>query len=174
MNRIPLKVLPEAPRLVECTACGQCCTYVGVGIHPPGRPRYATDILWYLYHENVYVYVDGRGEWSVHFETRCRQLGPDLRCAVYRQRPHICRGFDNRTCEVNDPVAGTLTFRAPQEFLDWLRRTKPRVYGRVAAGFLPTGLQPQAGQPTAEAPAVERARVRARARRVARRARIGR
>jgi Fe-S-cluster containining protein len=141
-RRVPLKVVEEKPKLVECTSCGQCCTYVGIGINAPSRPRYATDILWYLYHENVYVYVDGIGEWSVHFESRCRNLGEDLRCGVYLDRPHICRSFDNRTCEVNDPVHDSLTFRDPREFLAWLREKKPRVYAKVETGFAPPALRP--------------------------------
>jgi len=143
-SRIPLPVRQEKPELVECTSCGQCCTYVGIGINAPSRPRYATDILWYLYHENVYVYVDGVGEWSVHFEARCRNLGEDLRCGVYLERPHICRGFDNRSCEVNDPVHDSLTFRDPREFLAWLRERKPGVYVKVADGFVPQALRPTA------------------------------
>jgi Fe-S-cluster containining protein len=129
--------------LVECTDCGRCCTYVGVGINPPTSPRYATDVLWYLYHHGVYVYVDGEGEWSVHFEARCRHLGPDLRCGVYVDRPHICRTFDNRTCEVNDPVHDSLTFREPLEFLEWLRETKPRLYAKIEKGHVPKALRPR-------------------------------
>jgi Fe-S-cluster containining protein len=129
--------------LVECTDCGRCCTYVGVGINPPTSPRYATDVLWYLYHHGVYVYVDGEGEWSVHFEARCRNLGPDLRCGVYVDRPHICRTFDNRTCEVNDPVQDSRTFREPVEFLEWLRETKPRLYAKIEKGHVPKALRPR-------------------------------
>jgi Fe-S-cluster containining protein len=114
---------------------------VGVGINAPSRPRYATDILWYLYHENVYVYVDGEGEWSVHFEARCRNLGDDLLCRVYAERPHICRGFDNRTCEANDPVRHALTFREPLQFLDWLRAARPRVYAKIEEGYVPQSLR---------------------------------
>jgi Fe-S-cluster containining protein len=133
---------PERP-LVECTDCGRCCTYVGVGINPPTSPRHATDVLWYLYHHGVYVYVDGEGEWSVHFEARCRHLGPDLRCGVYVDRPHICRTFDNRTCEVNDPVHDSLTFREPLEFLEWLRETKPRLLAKIEKGHVPKALRPR-------------------------------
>jgi Fe-S-cluster containining protein len=129
--------------LVECTDCGRCCTYVGVGVNAPTSPRYATDVLWYLYHHGVYVYVDGEGEWSVHFEARCRHLGPDLRCGVYVDRPHICRTFDNRTCEVNDPVHDSLTFREPLEFLEWLRETKPRLYAKIEKGHVPKALRPR-------------------------------
>jgi Fe-S-cluster containining protein len=137
-----LPVIRDEPALVECTECAKCCTYVGVGIETPDRARYATDILWYLYHENVYVYVDGEGEWSVHFEARCRNLGDDLLCRIYEQRPHICRGFDNTSCEVNDHVHDSLTFRHPTEFLDWLRENRPKVYAKVKKRFLPPALRP--------------------------------
>ena len=144
MNRIPLPVLRQGPELVECTECAKCCTYVGVGIEPPKRPRYATDILWYLYHENVYVYVDGNNEWSVHFETRCRNLGDDLRCGIYETRPHLCRSFDNKTCEVNDLEHEALTFRDPRVFLGWLRDNRPKIYKKVEKKFLPPALHPGA------------------------------
>jgi Fe-S-cluster containining protein len=142
VTRLPLPVIQLETPLVECTDCGRCCTYVGVGINAPSSPRHATDVLWYLYHENVHVYVDGEGEWSVHFETRCRYLGPDLRCGVYVDRPHICRTFDNRTCEVNDPVHDTLTFREPAEFLGWLRERRPHLYAKIEKGFVPRALRP--------------------------------
>ena len=141
MSRIPLPVVREEPELVECTECGKCCTYVGVGIDEPNRPRYATDILWYLYHENVYVYVDGDDEWSVHFETRCRNLQDDLMCAIYEQRPHLCRSFDNKTCEVNDREHESLTFYDPVVFLEWLRENRPKVYGKIKKKFLPPSLK---------------------------------
>ena len=143
MSRVALPVIQLERPLVECTECGRCCTYVGVGIHAPRSSRDATDVLWYLYHENVYVYVDGNGEWSVHFEARCRNLGEDLRCGVYAERPHICRGFDNRTCEVNDPAHDTLTFRQPAEFLSWLRERKPRLYAKIEKTHVPKALRPE-------------------------------
>ena len=158
MKRIPLPLAaPERP-LVECTECGKCCTYVGVGINAPSRPRYATDILWYLYHRDVYVYVDGEGEWSVHFETRCKNLGDDLLCRVYADRPHICRSFDNRTCEANDPVQDALTFHEAEEFLAWLRKNKPNVHRKIAKGFVPAALRPAGRGPRgrAAAPATRR------------------
>jgi len=136
--KIPLTVLrADAARpLVPCTQCAQCCTYVAVGINTPSRARYATDILWYLYHDNVAVHRDKDGDWSVVFETRCRHLGGELLCGIYEQRPHICRSFDNRTCEVNKPAGGR-TFRRPEEFLEYLKARRPRVYRRVARSFLP-------------------------------------
>jgi hypothetical protein len=128
---------PAAPApLVECTTCGKCCTYVSVGVNPPNSVRRATDMLWYLYHQNVSVYRDGDDEWSVVFETRCRNLGPDLLCTVYEHRPEICRAFDNRTCEINDPEGG-LAITTPQELMDYLRKRRPRLHERLAEKFVP-------------------------------------
>lgn len=131
---IPLTVV-QPPRaadaLVPCTDCAKCCTYVAVGINAPTTPRYVTDVLWYLYHDKVSVYVDGDGEWCVQFETRCRQLGGDLRCGIYSRRPQICRAFDNTSCDVNSREGEAFTFRAPAEFLGWLRERKPRLFERI-------------------------------------------
>ena len=133
-----LDVLPlKAP--VACLECGRCCTYVAVGVNAPRNLRYATDVLWYLYHDKVSVHLDGDGEWSVVFETRCRHLQPDLMCATYPTRPQICREFDNTSCEVNAPDAQARTFTAPGEFLEFLKAWRPRVYRQVAKGFLPNG-----------------------------------
>jgi Fe-S-cluster containining protein len=128
---------PKPPGLVPCLECGKCCTYVAVGINAPTRPRYATDILWYLYHDKVTVYLDGDGEWCVMFESRCKNLGEGLLCAVYPERPHICRSFDNRGCEVNAPDKEAITFREPAQFLSWLKEKRPRVYGLIQKRFVP-------------------------------------
>lgn len=136
--RRPLRVLtPTAsPSLVACTDCAKCCTYVAVGINPPSRARWATDILWYLYHEDVSVYRDGDGEWVVQFETRCRQLAHDRLCKIYPHRPHICRSFDNRTCEVNDPGGGRL-FETPDQFLEYMKSERPRLHRLIARQHVP-------------------------------------
>jgi Fe-S-cluster containining protein len=134
-------VLQQTPELVECTECGKCCTYVGVEIDPPEGAKDASDILWYLYHPGVYIYVDGNDEWSVHFESRCVNLGDDLLCRIYEQRPQICRGFDNQTCEVNDHEHTALTFREPSEFLYWLRENEKKIYKKLKKRFLPPELE---------------------------------
>ena len=133
-----LDMLPQPKAKIPCLECGRCCMYVAVGINTPKTLRYATDVLWYLYHEKVSVLLDGDGEWSVVFETRCRNLQPDLKCATYLTRPEICREYDDAVCEVNDPDAAARTFTAPDEFLEFLKTWRPKVYKQVAAGFLPS------------------------------------
>ena len=133
---LPVLPTPGASGLVECTDCAKCCTYVAVGINPPTRARWATDILWYLYHEGVSVYRDGDNEWCVQFEARCRQLAHNRLCKIYPNRPHICRSFDNRSCEVNEPGGGLL-FETPDQFLDYMKRQRPRLYQRIALQHVP-------------------------------------
>ena len=140
MTRIPLPMFPAPKALVACTECGKCCTYVSVGINEPSSLRNASDILWYLYHEQISVYRDGDGEWSVVFETRCRHLQGSLLCAVYPERPIICRDFDNTTCEVNDPEGG-LEIRTPEEFVDYLRARRPKLFRKIEGKYLPPHLR---------------------------------
>ena len=148
MKRLPSPIpLPLAPSiLVPCTRCAKCCTYVGVGINAPHSLRYATDVLWYLYHENVSVQRDDQGEWTVYFETRCRNLQDDLLCGVYESRPMVCREFDNTTCEVNAPGGGQV-FSEPAQFLDWLRARRPRLYAKLARKYVPPALARPARRP---------------------------
>ncbi|HEY7412984.1 MAG TPA: YkgJ family cysteine cluster protein [Vicinamibacteria bacterium] len=120
-----------APPLVPCTQCAKCCTYVAVGINAPRGVRGVTEILWYLYHDGVSVYRDGSGEWSVVFATRCRHLQDDLLCGIYERRPHVCRTFDNTTCEVNSE--GGTSFETPGAFLEWVRRRRPRLFRSLPA-----------------------------------------
>jgi Fe-S-cluster containining protein len=165
-KRVELTVLqPPPPRkddgLVACLDCGKCCTYVAVGINAPRNPGYATDVLWYLYHENVYVYRDGDGEWSVHLEARCRNLAHDLKCRIYEERPHICRSFSNLTCEVNSHEGHPITFRSPEQFLDWLEVKHPKVYASIARKYLPEALL---SRPRTFAPAPARPKARKRTR----------
>lgn len=122
---------------MTCLECGKCCTYVAVGINEPKSVRYATDVLWYLYHQQVSVYLDHDGDWFVVFETRCKNLEPDLKCAVYEKRPQICRGFDEKTCEVNAPDARVREFRTPGDFLEYVRGWRPKLYKRLERDFVP-------------------------------------
>jgi len=131
---LPLPVRAAGGPPVPCTECARCCTYVAIEINAPATARYATDILWYLYHENVSVFLDDDGEWTLQFETRCRNLRDDRLCAIYERRPHVCRDFDNTRCEVNAP--GGRSFREPAEFLDYLKAKRPKVWRKIEKEYV--------------------------------------
>jgi Fe-S-cluster containining protein len=99
----------------------------------------------------------------MHFESRCRNLGPDNRCTIYAERPHICRAHDNRTCEVNDHSCVSVTFRDPGHFLRWLAEHKPNVYAKIEQTHVPAHLRVplSPGVAARRAPARRTARSRA-------------
>ncbi len=140
-RRITLPTVPPPKTLVACTDCAKCCTYVAIDVNGPTSPKNATDLLWFLYHEGVSIYVDGDNTWSVVFEARCRNLREDRLCGVYEQRPHVCRTFDANICEVNDPENGYI-FASAEELLAWMQKRRPKLYAKIAIGHLPERYRP--------------------------------
>jgi Fe-S-cluster containining protein len=135
-QRLPL--YSEAPARTgppTCTACGLCCTYVAIETDAPNTAKRATQLLWYVYHEGVSLYVN-EDEWMVQFETTCKHLQADYRCGVYATRPHICREFSEQNCEINTGDDGH-TFYTAAEFMTYLQGTRPRVHRVLEKNFAP-------------------------------------
>lgn len=147
MPKVNLPVIQPAPvpGHVSCLQCAKCCTYVAVGINAPTTPKLATEILWHLYHHGVSVCRDEAGEWYVQFEARCKNLGPGNLCEVYLNRPHICRAYDDQTCEVNAPQIDLIEFKEPSHFLAYLREKRPKVFKAIEHKYVPLAHQPGAG-----------------------------
>jgi Fe-S-cluster containining protein len=140
-----------APRAAaSCTACGLCCSYVAIEVDQPTTAKRATQLLWYIYHGGVSLYVN-EDEWMVQFETTCQYLQPDHRCGIYDTRPHICREFSAQDCEVNTGDDG-LTFYTAAQFLAHLKQTRPRVHALIEKSFAP----PPAGERTERSPFEQR------------------
>lgn len=155
MPKVNLPVLQEplVPGRVSCLQCARCCTYVAVGINAPTTPKLATEILWHLYHQGVSVCRDEAGEWYVQFEARCKNLGPGNMCEVYLNRPHICRAYDDQTCEVNAPQIDLIEFKEPSHFLEYLREKRPKVFKAIEHKYVPLAHQPGEAPRPARAPA---------------------
>lgn len=164
MPKVNLPVLqePPVPGRVSCLQCARCCTYVAVGINAPTTPKLATEILWHLYHQGVTVCRDEAGEWYVQFEARCKNLGPGNLCEVYLNRPHICRAYDDQTCEVNAPQIDLIEFKEPSQFLEYLRAKRPKVFKAIEHKYVPLAHQPgKAPRPAAARKTSDRSRGRA-------------
>lgn len=127
---------PTERKQVGCLSCALCCSYIAVAIDGPDTVKAATEILWHLYHDYVTVYRDSEDEWMVQFESRCRHLQDDNKCAIYETRPHICRTYSELTCEVNSDDEGT-NFYSPASFLEYLEKRSRRIYARVKKDFMP-------------------------------------
>ncbi|MGB5726020.1 MAG: YkgJ family cysteine cluster protein, partial [Thiogranum sp.] len=44
------------------------------------------------------------GSWYLLAETPCNPILPDGRCAIYDDRPQICRDYSNDYCEFDAPA----------------------------------------------------------------------
>lgn len=130
-----LPVLSATRRQVPCLSCALCCTYVAVEIDGPSSVRSATDILWYLYHGGVSIYVDDEG-WMVQIDTRCRHLQDDNKCGVYENRPPMCRSYSEKSCEVNADEVG-VTFHNAEEYLEYLKANHRRIHTLIAKRYVP-------------------------------------
>lgn len=133
-RKLPLLQAPRSQ--VPCLECGLCCTYIAVEIDAPDTLHGATEILWYLYHRDVSIYLED-DEWMVQFATRCNNLQDDNRCGIYETRPPVCREFKETTCEVNAADVG-ISFYTPQAFLDYLAQHHKRIYALVRKRYLPS------------------------------------
>jgi Fe-S-cluster containining protein len=138
-----LPILSDSRRQVPCLSCALCCTYVAVEIDGPSSVRSATDILWYLYHGRVSIYVDDEG-WMVQIDTRCRHLGDDNKCGVYENRPPMCRTYSENTCEVNADEVG-ITFHTAAEYLEYLQKNHRRIHTLIAKRYVPGADKLQGG-----------------------------
>lgn len=115
-----------------CFQCVRCCTYVALEIDAPTSMKEYDYIVWYLYHDDVSVFVDWDGNWYVKFETRCRHLSPLGLCDVYSSRPAICKEFDWRECEnrVRNEPADKWLFEDADQFLRWFEKKRPKTFKR--------------------------------------------
>ena len=106
---IPIKVKTNSPNKItpenKCSFCknSTCCTYVTQAIDTPRSKVDFEHLLWQVSHHNVSVYKDEDG-WCLLFETKCSHLLPDGGCAIYENRPQICRDHSNDYCEFDAPA----------------------------------------------------------------------
>ena len=88
-----------AKKKSDCAVCGgQCCRYFGLPIETPETPGDFDDVRWYLLHAGTEVYVD-EGDWYLNVKNTCKHLQQDSSCAIYSNRPRICRQYSMNECE---------------------------------------------------------------------------
>lgn len=107
----------------KCIKCGaECCRTVGMDIDAPKTKKDWEYIKWYLFHEGVEVYKTKDGSWTVEFKAKCRHLNKDKTCAIYGDRPAVCREYSEMECDSCDAVP--LHFETPEDVDEHLSRLK--------------------------------------------------
>ncbi len=103
----------------------RCCRYITISLPAPRQKADFDEISWFLAHENISVYVEGR-RWHVEVRNRCKYLTRQNRCRIYNNRPDVCREYDIESCEYPDRPAHTLHFDTRDEFDAWWARKRAR------------------------------------------------
>ncbi|MGV8151620.1 MAG: YkgJ family cysteine cluster protein [Candidatus Nanoarchaeia archaeon] len=107
---------------LNCLGCNAlCCKYVSVEIDKPKNKKDCQEILWYLHHKNVYVFIESK-EWYIQFITKCRHLDKDFKCKIYKTRPKICKEHDIEGCERHGyDSSDDVTFKNEEQFLKYAK-----------------------------------------------------
>jgi Fe-S-cluster containining protein len=100
------------------TGCSLCCRYVAVPIDAPRGKQSIDQARWMVSHRDVWLTVDGAGQWHVQFLATCDHLDVEKsRCGIYADRFDICREHEVESCEATHGEGlEPRLFRTLQEF----------------------------------------------------------
>ncbi|WP_165064109.1 YkgJ family cysteine cluster protein [Paludisphaera rhizosphaerae] len=125
-SKPPLLPLPRKPRRDElkpgeslCDYCtGKCCRYFSTPIDEPTTWDDFDAIRWYLAHGQTMIYVHDE-TWYLLVSSDCQYLLPDHRCAIYEDRPKICREYTTKDCEYDDEWSFEKAFETPEQIWEY-------------------------------------------------------
>ena len=109
-----------------CYSCpALCCKYVALQIDTPTCKKDWSNLLWYLHHENIKIFVDQEDDWMIEFSTLCKNLGEDDKCQIYEKRPKVCRRLTTKECEFhNEESPYKLVFKNADQLIQYLDKKK--------------------------------------------------
>ena len=84
----------------QCGHCNLCCKHIVIELDTPENKEDYHEILWFLCHKNIKVYIGDEGDWNAEINNECKYL-KDSRCSIYEERPDICRGYEPDECELH-------------------------------------------------------------------------
>lgn len=123
----------KAADVNKCSRChnSKCCTYTteALGVAPRAKSDF-DHLLWQISHQGVELYKDAGG-WYLMFQGSCEHLQSDGGCAIYNERPQICRDYSNDWCEYDESAEKgfQLYFRNYAELLTYCKK-RFKTWGR--------------------------------------------
>jgi Fe-S-cluster containining protein len=113
------------PGACLCDHCvGKCCRYFCLQIDTPNTWDDFDSIRWYLAHGQTLVYVEG-SKWYLVVGTWCGYLLADNRCAIYHDRPRICREYTTDECEYDSEWSFEKVFHTPEQVWEYAEAVLP-------------------------------------------------
>ncbi len=114
-----------------CEGCSNCCEYLAIEIDNPTTVTDFEQILWYVIHKNIWVYVCHDNEWHIQFNTPCEKL-VDRRCTFYVNRPSICRDYEPVSCPRYDgEPAEKYIFKNEHDLFAYLAKRRPKTFEKL-------------------------------------------
>jgi len=106
-----------------CHGCDDCCRYIAVEIDRPTAKSDYQNIIWFLLHKNVRVYIDWENDWLLEFVTPCKELDSQGLCKNYANRPGMCRDYNQKDCtKYNAKSAEKISFNCADDFKRYLKK----------------------------------------------------
>jgi len=93
-----------------------CCRYIVKRISPPRVRLDWDELYWFLCHEKVAVYIEGR-KWYLLVNVPCVHLTRAWRCRAYPERPDVCRMHDPGNCEFTGEVDFQDYMESPRDLI---------------------------------------------------------
>lgn len=104
----------------ECENCNMCCKHVIFELQKPANKEDYDEIIWFLSHKGIKVYIDEEGGWNAEARNECKYL-KDGKCSIYNERPQICRDYDPEDCELHgEGEYYARMFETPEEFIKYM------------------------------------------------------
>ena len=98
-----------------------CCNYIVKHLSPPRTKLDFDEIYWFLCHDKVSVFIDGR-KWYLLVDVPCGKLDAKSRCRIYAKRPYVCRLHSEENCEYTGKVDFQEFMKKPGDLLKHMRR----------------------------------------------------
>ncbi len=111
---------------VECKNCGGCCNHISMEIDKPTCKSDYQDIMWFILHKNVKVWINDKNDWYIEFLTPC-EWRKDGRCINHTKRPGICKDYSPEDCVNNDTDMESEekhSFNTYEDFVSFLKKKK--------------------------------------------------
>jgi len=121
-SKHPVKI-PVHPRCAKCLPA-KCCRYFSLEIDKPANKRDYDDLLWFLAHEKVSIYLWEK-RWYLMVHNPCTFLDSHSNtCKIYDKRPKMCREHSVDECEFDSDYEFDEHFKSYDELKRWLKKNK--------------------------------------------------
>lgn len=120
----------------QCDGCpGSCCRGIEEQVKKPRTIQEVADVRWQLHFTHIQFFIRSR-RWYRHIVSPCCYLDENSFCAIYEERPQVCRDHMPPSCEHYHPIWDTV-FVTPEDLDRWVvkeERRKKRAKAKRAKG----------------------------------------